>query len=152
MPSRSGEESGAVGPTATAFLQEVTLGGIRVLAVDHEGHAVPFPLMLAPQGALGLPDGGGPGAVGPTQTMLLADPAGRVAYATVDGHAGVLTPTAKVELGRSPCSASLAAQTGGYGAQARLAAGFAGLVPAGPRAFVVACESGEVLLVRGEPE
>jgi hypothetical protein len=134
-----------------AFLQELTATGTRVLAVDRDGRGVPFQIMLASHGAFGLPDAGATGAVfAPTQTFLVADPTGAVAYATVDGHVGVATPTAKVELGPLPCGAPASPSAGPFGPRVRAATGFAGLLPAGPRALLIACESGQLSWVTGQ--
>jgi len=142
-PPRS---SGAV------LVQEIALSGTHVVSIDREGHATPFAVLLSSQGMLSLPDAGA-GSLPPTGTMLFVDPAGNVAYGAVDGHVGVASMTTKHELGSLPCGAPGAGMTGtAFGQGARVAMPFAGMVPAGPGAFVVACETGIVSLVRGVVE
>jgi hypothetical protein len=134
-----------------ALLQEATLSGTRVLAVDREGHATPFAIPLTTVGSHVGTDAGSPLQTVPTRTELFADPTGAVAYATVDGHVGVASATTKVELGFLPCGAPQS-PSAAYVQRIRQSAGFAGLVPAGPHAFVVACESGKVSLIRGSAD
>lgn len=134
-----------------ALLQEMTLSGTQVLAVDREGHATAFAVPLTTLGARGFADAGSALQAVPTHTELLADPVGRVAYATVDGHVGVASATTKVELGFLPCGPPLSASAA-YVQRIRPSAGFAGLVPAGPGAFVVACETGKVSFIRGNTD
>ena len=137
-------------PTGTALLEEMTLTGTRVLRIDREGHDAPFATTLSPLVAQAMPDAGA--LFTPLHTALFADRTGAVAFATVDGHVGVATMTSKVELGSLPCGEPPSASAGGSATGTRVSAGFAGLVPAGPLAFVIACEGGTVALVRGGEE
>jgi hypothetical protein len=134
------------------FLEEVTLSGTRVLQADRDGQSIPFGTMLSSRGSLALGDAGGAMFLPPTDTKLFTDPSGRVAYATIDGHVGVASATAKVELGALPCGAPLEPTPNAITQRLRPTAGFAGLVPAGPAAFVVACLGGSVSLVEGTTE
>jgi hypothetical protein len=138
----------AVGPEpGSVLLEEMTLTGTRVLAVDKDGQASPFATFLTSIGIQPVPDAGAAPST-PTHTMLLADPSGAVAYGTVDGHIGVATPTSKIELGTLLCGATPTLSLNPLRQGDRFSAGFAGLVPAGPRAFVVACTDGLVALVK----
>jgi hypothetical protein len=139
-------------PGGTALVEEMTLLGTRVLAVDHEGHETPFATLLTPQGAQPAPDAGAAASLAPTHTALFADPRGSVAYGTVDGHVGVASPTSKVELGSLPCGSPPSAGRDPFHQGGRVSAGFAGLVPAGPGAFVIACEDGRVSFVQGSAD
>ncbi len=150
----SGAFSGppAVGQDAI-YLQEVTVVGTRVLEVTRDGVASPFPTVLSPASSIFLDAGGGAtSALTAADAQLFVDPRGRLAYATLDGHVGVITRDAKYELAPLPCGSptttSMAPQRSGP-VQVRVAPGFAGLVPAGPGAFVVACESGSVAMLAG---
>jgi hypothetical protein len=139
------------GARATAFLQEVTLAGTRALEVDDQGRATPFPTLLSSQSSLGPPDAGsGQPALPEAETQLFADPSGTLAYATADGHVGVVSRSGKRELGPLPCGSPAAMMSQAAAMQMRLALGFAGLVPAGRGAFVVACEGGALTMVTGD--
>jgi hypothetical protein len=139
----------ALGHTGDAWVQEMTLTGTRLLGIDREGHTNAFVLPLTVQGLTSfmLPDAGAGASASPTGTRLFTDPTGAVAYATVDGHVGVATPTTKHEVGTLPCGApaTLTVRT-------RPSIGFVGLLPAGDGAFVVACEGGGVSMVKGVVE
>jgi len=137
--------------SGTTLLEQVTLLGTRVLAVDADGRETPFATSLALQGIQVSPDAGA-AFLAPSHTALLADRSGRVAYATVDGHVGVASATSKVEMGTLPCGAPPSPASDPSRQHSRVSAGFAGLVPAGPGAFVVACESGRVSFVQGDRE
>jgi hypothetical protein len=136
-------------PRGTALLEEMTLAGTRVVAVDPDGQETPFATLLTTQGAQRALDAGVAVFLAPSHTMLFADPGGSVAYATVDGHVGVASPTSKVELGTLPCGSPPGPEGNPFRPNTRASAGFAGLVPAGPGAFVVACDSGRVSFVQG---
>jgi hypothetical protein len=135
--------------SGTALLEQLTLLGTRVLAVEADGRETPFATALALQGVQAAPDAGA-GFLAPSHTALLADTSGRVAYATVDGHVGVASATSKVEMGTLPCGAPPAPSSEPSRQRSRVSAGFAGLVPAGAGMFVVACESGRVSFVAGD--
>ncbi len=160
----SGEVALTPGPdpsSPVAFVQEVTPLGTRVLEIEADGQATPFSILLTPLSSLLAGDAGSPGAppdlraqlLAPIETQLFADPTGSLAYATVDGHVGVITKATKHELGPLPCGSPMSpAARSSAATQGRFAFGFAGLAPAGPGAFVVACEAGAVSLVRGETQ
>ncbi len=124
------------------YVQEATVSGTRVVAIATDGALTTLQPLLTTRGTLPALDGG---ASLPVRTALLADPSGSLAYGTTDGHLGVTTPGAKVELGFLPCGVPAPSPHGGASAAA-----FTALVPAGPKAFVVACEGGTVSLVRGD--
>ncbi len=85
-----------------------------------------------------LPDGGAAPLVAPLHTGPLVDARGVVAYASVDGHVGVVTADGAVEqLGDVLC------------ARSGRSSGIAGLTPVGRAAFVVTCDSGTVARIQG---
>jgi hypothetical protein len=137
----------AIAPN-TLFAMLVTGASGQVMALDREDHAAPFGPSITSSGGIDA------GAVGPStpaaevRASLLIDPTGAVAYATPDGRVGVLTTTTRVEMGTPPCGSPA------FGApeapRSRRASAVAAIVPAGAGAFVVACESGRVSLVRGD--
>ena len=164
------------GALGSLLLQEVTLTGTHVVALQPDGRATPLalssfsvPLTTLGAASLGFADagvwgggqagGGGWGGGGtvtgpttPTGTQLLVDASGTAAYATIDGHVGIVTPTSKHELGSLPCGAPPAASNNCGGQYVRPSLGFLGLVPAGPGAFIVGCENGMVSMVKGALE
>jgi hypothetical protein len=137
--------------TGTALVQNVSPTGTTVLAIDQNGRSTPLQLLLSRRGTAIVADAGSAWDLAPTHTELVVDPTGNVAYATVDGHVGVASATMKVELGVTPCGAAGTASP----ANARRphsSAGFAGLVPAGPYALAIACESGKLSFIRGDAD
>ncbi|HEY8073694.1 MAG TPA: hypothetical protein VIF62_06290 [Labilithrix sp.] len=85
-----------------------------------------------------LADGGIAPLVAPLHTGPLVDARGVVAWASTDGHVGVVTSDGAVEpLGEVLCSRS------------GRSAGIAGLTPVGRGAFVVTCDSGTIARVQG---
>ncbi len=138
----------AVGKDVAA--QEISASGTHLLEVGREGRGLVHGVALSSQGASLLVDAGAESPFRVTGTELVVDPSGAIAYATVDGHVGVVVGDEKHELGPLPCG-SPAVTAARFGAQpSRTDVGFVGLVPSGPGAFVVACESGALSLVRGE--
>jgi hypothetical protein len=96
----------------------------------------------------------------PIHTATLVDDAGRAAFAAADGRVGVASSAGVTELGEAVCGRgappmgappTFAPRQGPRTTPgARPSAGFAGLVPTGPNAFLVACEGGLVLQIRGQ--
>jgi outer membrane protein assembly factor BamB len=153
LSQRSASDRGVyVGPPTLLpdglLVQEMTPTGTRAV---HLEHAAPLQViaMLTPQGAQAMGDGGALVFLAPTHTALLADPAGAVAYGTVDGRIGVASTTEKTELGEYVCGHPAPPSADPYRG-GRPSAGFVGIVPAGPKAFVVSCEDGNVSLIRGD--
>ena len=84
-----------------------------------------------------LPDGGAPPLTAPPHVGPLVDDRGAIAFATTDGHVGVVSPDGAVDsLGEPLCP--VGARTG-----------VAGLTPSRPGSFLVTCENGAVLSVTG---
>jgi hypothetical protein len=83
----------------------------------------------------------------------LVDARGVVAFASPDGQVGVVAPDGALDVlgdplcARAGSSSSVAASA----AAARNPGVFAGIAPAGPAAFVVACESGVIARITSEP-
>jgi len=144
-----------LGPPSIApggiWVLEATPSGHRLLSLDGQGGASPFPTAGAP--AALEADGGIAPTSTPIHTATLVDTAGRVAFAGPDGHVGVLGPRGTFELGEALCGrgAPPLGATGASSARAaRPSAGFAGLTPTAPGSFLVACEGGTLLEVTGE--
>jgi hypothetical protein len=134
----------------TVWVLEATSTGTRLVALDSQGGVMPFPLSGGASGARLEPDGGIAAVQAPIHTATLVDAAGRVAYAGPDGHVGVLSRSGAVDLGESLSICGRGAPpTGTRGT--RPSAGFAGLTPTHPGSFLVACESGTLLEVTGQP-
>jgi hypothetical protein len=142
-----------VGPASLTgdglMIQELTPTGTRAVHLAPDGQAEVV-ATLSPQGAVPAADGGVLLLMAPTHTALLTDPSGAIAYGTVDGRVGVASPGEKTELGEFVCGRPPPPSTDPFRQGARASAGFVGIVPAGARAFVVACEDGNVALIRGE--
>jgi hypothetical protein len=134
----------------TTYVLEATHGGGRLVALDGHGGASFFVI----SGALpGLDaDGGLSPSLAPIHTATLVDGAGRVAFAGPDGHVGIVSTSGTVDLGEPVCGRGAppvgAASALGGSHAARPSAGFAGLTPIAPGAFLVACEGGAILDVR----
>ncbi len=113
-------------------------------------------------------DGGVATVIAPAHDGALVDASGALAFATPSGFVGVVSGCGAPHrgddagdgrcvvdvLGEAPCARGIVegrAPTGVPSAQAgpRLSSGIAGLAPAGPGAFVVACEGGTVLKITG---
>jgi hypothetical protein len=105
-----------------------------VVTVDPAGQE----LVRAPIASLTptvLPDGGTAPLVGISSVGPLVDERGAVAFASTDGHVGVVSPEGGVEtIGEALCSKSMRF-------------GIVGLTPFGDGAFVVTCEGGVVLAI-----
>jgi hypothetical protein len=85
-----------------------------------------------------LADGGVAALVAPPHTGPLVDARGAVAFASTDGHVGMVGPDGAVDtIGELICS------------RRGSSAGVAGLTPFGPGAFAVVCESGVVARITG---
>jgi hypothetical protein len=97
----------------------------------------------APTGQLStglLPDGGVPPLVAPAHAGPLVDARGTVAFASLDGRVGTLSPDGAVEMVVDrPCSA-------GFGSRST---GIAGITPHGRGAFVVTCDRGSIVKIAG---
>jgi hypothetical protein len=140
-------------------VMEVAPPQLLLQTVDASGTTSSRSLSLTPVGIDA--DGGIAGARLPVHSSTLVDAAGRVAFAGPDGHVGVVSGTASTELGEVVCARGAPPQGGPAamfpnprpggrsGSTARPSAGFAGLVPARPNAFLVACEAGVLLEVAG---
>jgi hypothetical protein len=159
--------SGALlGPPSIAgertYVLEVTPTGTDVVALDGTGSISPYRLSGLPLG-VGA-DGGVVPISTPVHTATLVDGSGRVAFAGPDGHVGVLSAgNVTTDLGEVICrqgappletpatTAQPSSSTPSLRsfAASRPSAGFAGLAPAGPGFFLVACEGGTLLEIGG---
>jgi hypothetical protein len=154
-----------LGPPSTrgsdVYVMEVSPGFSRLLAIDARGMVTPFSLSV---GLVGLEADGGIPPHAPVHTATLVDDSGRVAFAGADGHVGVVSAGGMTDLGEVVCGRGapplggpptvFPTQRGGVSrspAGARPSAGFAGLAPTGPNAFLVACEAGMLLQIQGAP-
>ncbi len=139
------------GTTATFFA--VAAARTFVLTIDAAGQEVARQGVAV--GALApLPDGGAPAPSLEPHVGVLVDPRGVVAFASPDGQVGSISPGGALDvLGEQVCergggSGARGGSAGTAGASsARSGSVFAGIAPAGPAAFVVACESGVVAKV-----
>ncbi len=122
--------------TTLATVLSLTPTRLSVVTIDAAGTDV----ARAPIGGNSLatlPDGGTAALVAPLHTGPLVDSRGVVAWASTDGHVGVVTADGAVEpLGDVLCSRS------------GRSAGIAGLTPVGRGAFVVTCDSGTIARVQ----
>jgi hypothetical protein len=156
-----------------AYVMEVSPGLLRLVAVDPSGKLSSRSLSVGPAwvdtvGASTPAVGGNnpPGSGGvaqarpPVHSATLVDGSGRVAFAGPDGHVGVVFGDGLTELGEVVCGRGAPPLGGpptvlpnqravGPRAGARPSAGFAGLVPTGPNAFLVACEAGMLMQIQG---
>jgi hypothetical protein len=126
-----------VGATTLATLLAMTPSRVYVANVDGAGQeTLRAPIAtLTPQT---LPDGGAPPLVAPPHTGPLVDSRGAIAFASTDGHVGVVSTEGAVELvAEVPCS------------RTSRTSGISGLTPFGRGAFVVTCEGGVVVKVVG---
>jgi outer membrane protein assembly factor BamB len=142
----------------TTYILEATATGTRVVAIDGAGGVSRERLSVIPGG---LEADGGPAApiLAPVHTATLVDGSGRIAFAGPDGHVGVFHAGNVVDLGEVICERGapplaippppVSPPSSSYG---RPSAGFAGLAPSGPGSFLVACEGGALLEVRGGAE
>ena len=84
-----------------------------------------------------LPDGGVPPLVAPPHTGVLVDARGATAFASTDGHVGVVSPEGAVDIfGEVLCPKAGRS-------------GVVGLTPFGSGAFAVTCDGGGVIKVTG---
>jgi hypothetical protein len=87
-----------------------------------------------------LPDGGAAPVEIPPHTGPLVDALGTVAFATTDGHIGVVSANGAVSVMPDvPCTRSVRST------------GILGLTPSGPGAFTITCEGGTVVRIKGRP-
>jgi hypothetical protein len=148
-----------MGPVSVAgdasYVLEATTAGTRLVAFDGKAGVTATRVSSVP---LGLEaDGGLAAALAPIHTATLVDRTGRVAFAGPDGHVGVVSSSGVVELGEVVCGrgapplgapGTLSQLSSGHeGHGARPSAGFAGLTPTRPGAFLVACEGGTLIEV-----
>ncbi|HQY61790.1 MAG: hypothetical protein IPF92_02155 [Myxococcales bacterium] len=134
-----------LGPLALSrgyiVLQGVGLGSTYLVVLDRTGRETRVPFgPSSPTLIPLLPDGGTPPLVAPPHTGALVDARGTIAFLTPTGVVGVSSP----ESGTSTLAEPVCGPSVG-----RLAV-IPGLAPAGPQAFVVACENGAVVKVVGE--
>jgi hypothetical protein len=129
----------------TAYMLADTPGALLAVGVDASGHEVLRAVVnTTPASALG--DGGPPSPpLGSHAT--LTDAAGTLAFATPDGTVGVVTAWGAVETLGDPLCLRGATSRGpvviaGVVPSFRVPQAVTGLVPAGPGAFLVACQSG----------
>ena len=158
MTSTSGVLLGPVSIARdTAYVLEATAAGTRLAAIEGTGQVTATRLSGVP---LGLDaDGGLAAALAPIHTATLVDRTGKVAFAGPDGHVGVATRAGVAELGEVVCTRGAPplgapetlSQLAGREAARRPSAGFAGLVPTRPGAFLVACEGGSLIEVISGP-
>jgi len=150
----------------TAYVMEVSPGLLRLSAVDPSGKVASRSLSVGPAwvDAAGASPPAGSGGVAharpPVHSATLVDGSGRVAFAGPDGHIGVVFGDGLTDLGEVVCSRGAPPLGGpptvlpnqravGPRTSARPSAGFAGLVPTGPNAFLVACEAGMLMQIQG---
>src|SRR5262249_34962499 len=97
------------------------------------------------------PDAGAAAPAVPPHVGVLVDNAGTVAFATPDGYVGAVTPASgAVETLGDPMCLRGAGLRGPSPSPPPTGAAFAGLAPAGPNAFIVACETGTVTKITSE--
>jgi hypothetical protein len=134
----------------TTYVLEATQGGGHVVVLDRKGGATLLPISgVVP----GLDADGGAPLLAPIHTATLVDGSGRVAFAGPDGHVGVVSASGSVDLGEPVCGRGappLGSPPSVSGTRtSRPSAGFAGLAPTRPGAFLVACEGGALLAIVG---
>ena len=150
--ARMSSPSLLLGPPAfrgdTAYVLAAMPGRTFALAIDGTGQEVlRIPLVTTPSAAV-LADGGVPTLTMPAHVGPIVDAAGTLAFATPEGRIGVLTKDGALELlGDAYCTRTAGLTGARSPAPPPTSAAFAGLAPAGPRAFVVACETGVVVKV-----
>jgi hypothetical protein len=148
--ARMGSPGVLFGPPAfrgdTAYLLGGVPGRTFGLAVDGSGQET-MRVALVTTPVAPLADGGAGTLSVPPHTGPLVDAAGTLAFGTPEGRVGVLTKDGALELLGDPiCLRAAGLGTRGPTPPPPTAA-YAGLAPAGPNAFVVACETGVVLMV-----
>lgn len=108
-----------------------------VVTLDPAGQEVARAAIGSVQ-ATTLPDGGVPPLVAPPHVGPLVDPRGAIAFASPDGHVGLVAADGSSEtIGELLCS------------RTSRSAGIAGLTPFGPGSFAVTCEGGAVVRIDG---
>jgi hypothetical protein len=136
------------------YLLEATTTGTLLVTIDRAGSIRRDRLSTLPAGI--EIDGGVSPSSTPVHTATLVDGAGRVAFGGPDGHVGVFHSGTVDDLGGVVCERgvppvdlSVSATSASPHAlpSSRPSAGFAGLSPAGPGTFLVACEGGALLEV-----
>jgi hypothetical protein len=153
--ARMSSQSTLLGPPAfrgdLAYLLAAVPGRTFALTIDGTGHELPrvgVETTVVPS----LPDGGTAQPSVPAHTGPLVDTSGTLAFATPEGHVGTVTKDGQVDvLGETLCARSPGLAGGHTGSRgptpATPAAAYAGLAPAGPATFVVACETGAVFKI-----
>ncbi len=132
-----------------AHLLAAIPGRTFALAIDASGQETARVAVVTNPAAALSPDGGPALPFAGPHTGVLVDAAGTVAFGTPDGRVGVLTRDGALELLGDPVCLRAAGLGGRGPSPAPIAAAFAGLAPAGPGAFLVACDTGAVLKVIG---
>ena len=133
-----------LGPPALSrnaiVLQGVALGATYLVLLDRTGRETRVPIGPTSSAATALlPDGGVPPIVAPQHTGPLVDGRGTIAFLTSDGHVGVASTEAGTSTVAEPVCGALSKTSV-----------ILGLAPAGPLAFVVACENGAVVKIAWE--
>ena len=140
-----------LGPPAfrgeTAYLLATLPGRTFALAIDAAGQEIArVSLVTTPPPPVA--DGGPSPPTIPPHTGPLVDAAGTLAFASPEGHVGVVTKDGAVDvLGETFCLRAPGLSSARTPSPASPSAAYAGLAPAGPHAFVVACETGTVTKV-----
>jgi outer membrane protein assembly factor BamB len=143
-----------LGPPAyrgdVAYLLAAVPGRTFAIAIDGAGQETMRVSVHSATPAT-APDGGPLAAVVPAHTGGIVDAAGTFVFATHEGYIGIVSASGAVDqLGEAMCMRAVGL-TGPRPAPAPAAAAFAGIAPAGPNAFVVACETGVVIKVTAAP-
>ena len=148
--ARIGAAGLLLGPPAvrgdTAYVLASLPGRTFALAIDRSGQEIARVAVVTTPAPV-LPDGGAAAVVVAPHTGPLVDAAGTLAFATPEGRIGVLTKDGALDLlGDTFCLRAAGLQGRGPTPPPPTAA-YAGMAPAGPNAFVVACETGVVVKV-----
>ncbi len=123
----------------TAYVLGYLPGRTFVLGVGRDGQDV-LRAAASTWAVTTLPDGGAPSLVAPPHAGPLVDPAGTVAFVTPDGSVGAASVAGGVStVGEVVCTRSLGRSQPSAG----------GLAPAGPNAFYVSCENGQLARITG---
>jgi outer membrane protein assembly factor BamB len=142
-----------LGPPAfrgdVAYLLAALPGRTFALAIDGSGQETMRVSVQTTTPQL-APDGGPLAVVVPPHTGPIVDGAGTLAFGTADGYVGVVSSSGVDELGEVMCMRA-GGLAGPRPTPAPPTAAFAGLAPAGPNAFVVACETGVVAKISAGP-
>ncbi len=148
--ARWGSPGVLFGPPAfrrdTAYFLAGVPGRTFALAIDGSGQETSR-VALVTTSIPAVADGGTGPLYVPPHTGPLVDAAGTLAFATPEGRIGVLTKDGALELVGEPVCLRAAGLGTRTPTPPPATAAYAGMAPAGPNAFVVACETGVVLKV-----